>query len=178
MISPLTVAVRFESSSVMFFASSKGIKRLQSLYRVIIFPFLAITRATAPLTLLSLPVISSCITSFFHWSRGNLLLPLIITMSPTMSLLNESYFLLLYVWCSRKLFIYSWLNRFQKCSIVIFKYLQRLVHLHFVISELFKLNCSKNTFIWDPKWTQTALKYRSVYMAIYMEISLRQLSKQ
>ena len=37
---------------------------------------------------------------------------------------------------------------------------------------------------WNPKWTQTGLKSqttlkcRSVYMAIYMEISLRQLSKQ
>ena len=42
----------------------------------------------------------------------------------------------------------------------------------------------KSTFTWDPKWTQTglksqtALKYRSVYMAIYMEIWLQQLSKQ
>ena len=37
---------------------------------------------------------------------------------------------------------------------------------------------------WDPKWTQaglksqTALKYCSIYMAIYMEISLGRLSKQ
>ena len=42
----------------------------------------------------------------------------------------------------------------------------------------------KSTFTWDPKWTQTglksqtALKSRSVYMAIYIEISLRHLSKQ
>ena len=36
----------------------------------------------------------------------------------------------------------------------------------------------KSTFTWDPKWTQTALKCSSVYMAICMEISLRQLSKQ
>ena len=26
----------------------------------------------------------------------------------------------------------------------------------------------KSTFIWDPKWTQTGLKCRSVYMVIYM----------
>ena len=37
---------------------------------------------------------------------------------------------------------------------------------------------SKSTFTWDPKWTQTALKSRSVYMAIYIEISLWHLSKQ
>ena len=43
---------------------------------------------------------------------------------------------------------------------------------------------TKSTFTWYPKWTQTglksqtALKCRSVYMAIYMEISLQQLSKQ
>ena len=42
----------------------------------------------------------------------------------------------------------------------------------------------KSTFTWDPKWTQTSLKSQnalkclSVYMAIYMEISKRQLSKQ
>ena len=42
------------------------------------------------------------------------------------------------------------------------------------------LQTSNSTFTWDPKWTQTglrsktALKY-SVYMAIYMEISLQQL---
>ena len=42
----------------------------------------------------------------------------------------------------------------------------------------------KSTFTWDPKWTQTglksqtALKCRSIYMAIYIEISLGYLSKQ
>ena len=41
----------------------------------------------------------------------------------------------------------------------------------------------KSTFTWYPKWTQTglrsqtALKCRAVYTAIYMEISLWQLSK-
>ena len=122
MMSAFTAAVHFELSSVMFFASSKGIKRLQSYFRVITFPLLSITRTTAPLTLLSLPVISSCITPFFHRSRGNLSSSLIMTMLSTMSLLNESYFFLLYVWCSRKLFIYSRLNRFQKRSVVVFKY--------------------------------------------------------
>ena len=40
-------------------------------------------------------------------------------------------------------------------------------------------NIIKSTFTWDPKWiqtgskSQTALKFHSVYMAIYMEISLR-----
>ena len=60
---------------------------------------------------------------------------------------------------------------------------------HFIV--LYKLgNCrnsewnSKSTFTWDPKWTQnglksqTALKCRSIYMAIYIEISLGHLSKQ
>ena len=43
---------------------------------------------------------------------------------------------------------------------------------------------TESTFTWDPKWTQTGLKSqttlkcRSAYMAIYMEISLQQLSKQ
>ena len=42
----------------------------------------------------------------------------------------------------------------------------------------------RSTFTWGPKWTQTglksqtALKCRSVYLAIYIEISLRHLSKQ
>ena len=36
----------------------------------------------------------------------------------------------------------------------------------------------KSTFTWYKKWTQTALKCRSVYIAFYMEISLRKLSKQ
>ena len=41
-----------------------------------------------------------------------------------------------------------------------------------------------STFTWDPKWTQTALKSQttlkccSAYVAIYLEISLQQLSKQ
>ena len=43
---------------------------------------------------------------------------------------------------------------------------------------------TKSTFTWDRKWTQTgfksqtALKCRSIYMTIYIEIWLRQLSKQ
>ena len=43
---------------------------------------------------------------------------------------------------------------------------------------------SKSTFTWDPKWTQTGLKTQtalkacSVYMAIYIKISLHHLSKQ
>ena len=49
---------------------------------------------------------------------------------------------------------------------------------------IFRTPFQKSTFTWDPKWTQTvlksqtALKCRSVYMAIYMETSLRQLSRQ
>ena len=51
------------------------------------------------------------------------------------------------------------------------------------LCSLAKFTC-KSTFTWYPKLTQTglksqtALKCRSIYMAIYMEISLRQLSKQ
>ena len=47
-----------------------------------------------------------------------------------------------------------------------------------------KFGKNKSTFTWDPKRTQTglksqtALKCRFVYMAIYMEISQQQLSKQ
>ena len=43
---------------------------------------------------------------------------------------------------------------------------------------------AESTFTWDPKWTQTglksqtALKSRFAYMAIYIAISLRHLSKQ
>ena len=46
-----------------------------------IFPLISITRTTAHLTIFFLPVISSCITRFFHWSRSNLSSSLIITMS-------------------------------------------------------------------------------------------------
>ena len=80
---------------------------------------MSITRTTAPLTLLSLPVISSCIIRFFHRSRGNLSLALIITMSSMAGIFNESYFLLLYVLCSGKLFIYivvPWCRGYHYCT--------------------------------------------------------------
>ena len=57
--------------------------------------------------------------------------------------------------------------------------------IKFLLAQCFDVQPTfKSTFTWDPKWTQTglksqtALKWRSVYMAIYMEISLQQLSKQ
>ena len=58
--------------------------------------------------------------------------------------------------------------------------------INFWILKIYEnlLLATRSLFTWDPKWTQTglksqtALKCRSVYMAIYMEISLRQLSKQ
>ena len=78
MMSASTAAVRLEPSSMMFFPSSKGIKRLQSHLRVIIFPLLSITRTIILLTLLSLSVISSCITPFFY-CLGDLTLLLIVT---------------------------------------------------------------------------------------------------
>ena len=47
-----------------------------------------------------------------------------------------------------------------------------------------RISLCKSKFTWDPKWTQTGLKSQnalkccSVYMAIYVKITLRQFFKQ
>ena len=54
----------------------------------------------------------------------------------------------------------------------------------FILEKCFTWGKSKCTFTWDAKGTQTglksqtALRFRSAYMAIYMEISLRRLAKR
>ena len=70
-----------------------------------ILPLLLTTLLTAPLSLPCLPRISLFIipffNTFFYKRRGWLSPSLISTKSLTIDLFIESYFLLLYIWCSR-----------------------------------------------------------------------------